>query len=271
MKGHASAWWWSVWGVLVACVTLGPVYLMVKISLSPPVEVLTPHPTFGLPTVTWTHWQALLTSGTLWPPLGKSLAVALWTMLAAASLSAPAAYVLARLPRTWKYSLVLLLFASRMVPEVGIALPIAVQFLRWGLVDTELGLVLAHLIKTLPLVTWILIGTFETIPVALEEAAEVDGCHRLAVLWWVVLPLAAPGLAVAALFAWLESWNEFTYALYLSLTENTLPLQTYYYVTRGSWFEAATYATLLMLPVIVVTASLQRYLRAGYLAGAVKG
>ena len=244
---------------------------MVKISVSPPAEVLTPHPALGLHAITGAHWQTLLTSGTLWPPLGKSLAVALWTMLAAVSLAAPAAYVLARLPHTWKYSLVLLLFASRMVPEVGIALPIAVQFLRWGLVDTQLGLVLAHLIKVLPLVTWVLIGTFETIPVALEEAAEVDGCHRLAVLWWVVLPLAAPGVAVAALFAWVESWNEFTYALYLSLTEHTLPLQTYYYVTRGSWFDAATYATVLMLPVMVVTAVLQRYLRAGYLAGAVKG
>jgi trehalose transport system permease protein len=87
----------------------------------------------------------------------------------------------------------------------------------------------------------------------------------------VLVPLAKPGIAVAALFAWLESWNEFTYALYLSLTENTLPLQVYYYVTRGNWFDAATYATLLTVPVMVVTACLQRYLKAGYLTGAVKG
>jgi trehalose transport system permease protein len=114
------------------------------------------------------------------------------------------------------------------------------------------------------------VGTFETIPVDLEEAAAVDGCHRVGVLTRVVLPLAAPGVAVAALFAWLESWNEFTYALYLSLTENTLPLQVYYYVTRGNWFDAATYATLLTVPVIIVTAWLQRYLKAGLLAGAIK-
>jgi trehalose transport system permease protein len=83
--------------------------------------------------------------------------------------------------------------------------------------------------------------------------------------------MALPGVAVAGLFAWLESWNEFTYALYLSLIENTLPLQIYYYVTRGSWFDSATYATILAVPVIVVTACLQRYLKGGYLAGAVKG
>jgi trehalose transport system permease protein len=251
--------------------TLFPLYLMVKISVSPAQEVLTPHPSFGLWAVTGEHWRAILASETLWSPLGKSLAVATWTMIAAVGMAAPAAYVMSRLTPGWKYGLILVLFASRMVPEVGIALPVAVRFLEWGLLDTQLGVVLAHLIKTLPFVAWILVGTFETIPVELEEAAQVDGCHRVGVLTRVVFPLALPGVAVAALFAWLESWNEFTYALYLSLSENTLPLQIYYYVTRGSWFDAATYATLLAVPVVVVTACLQRYLKAGYLAGAVKG
>jgi trehalose transport system permease protein len=269
---QSSAVPWSYAGSLLAVFfTLLPLYLMVKISISPPQEVLTPHPTLGLHAVTGEHWRALLSAEAVWPPLGKSLAVATWTMLAAIGLAAPAAYVMSRLSPAWKYGLVLVLFASRMVPEVGIALPVAVRFLAWGLVDTQPGLVLAHLIKTLPLVAWILVGTFETIPVALEEAAQVDGCHRVGVLARVVLPLAMPGVAVAALFAWLESWNEFTYALYLSLAENTLPLQIYYYVTRGSWADAATYATLLTVPVLVVTACLQRYLRAGYLAGAIKG
>jgi trehalose transport system permease protein len=76
---------------------------------------------------------------------------------------------------------------------------------------------------------------------------------------------------VAALFAWLESWNEFTYALSLSLTEHTLPIQVYYYVRRGNSFDSATYAALLTGSVVVVTPCLQRYLKAGYLAGAMKG
>lgn len=270
MKGAGRRLWWYGGGLLAMVFTLVPLYLMVKISISPPHEVLTPHPTFGIHAFTSTHWRAMLTSDILWPPLGKSLAVATWTMLGAILLAAPAAYVMSRLSPPVKYALLLVLFASRMVPEVGIALPVAVRFLRWGLLDTHLGLVLAHLIKTLPFVAWILVGTFEAIPVAVEEAAEVDGCHRFGVLTRVVLPLAMPGIAVAGLFAWLESWNEFTYALYLTLTENTLPLQTYYYVTRGTWFDSATYATLLTVPVIVLTACLQRYLKAGYLAGAVK-
>ena len=271
MKRAQGLPWWYAGGVLAALFTLFPLYLMVKISVSPPQDIFTPHPSFGLRAVTDEHWKAVLASETLWPPLGKSLAVATWTMLAAIGLAAPAAYVISRLSPPWKYALLLGLFASRMAPEVAIALPIAVRFLQWGLLDTQLGLVLAHLIKTLPLVAWILVGSFETIPVAVEEAAQVDGCNRFGVLARVVFPMALPGVAVAALFAWLESWNEFTYALYLSLIDNTLPLQIYYYVTRGSWFDSATYATILTVPVIVVTACLQRYLKAGYLAGAVKG
>jgi len=270
MKGTGRQLWWYGGGLLAMVFTLLPLYLMVKISISLPHEVLTPHPTFGIHAFTSAHWQAMLTSDSLWPPLGKSLAVATWTMLGAIMLAAPAAYVASRLSQPVRYALLLGLFAGRMIPEVGIALPVAVRFLQWGLLDTQLGLVLAHLTKTLPFVAWILVGTFETIPVAVEEAAEVDGCHRFGVLTRVVLPLAMPGIAVAGLFAWLESWNEFTYALYLSLTENTLPLQTYYYVTRGTWFDSATYATLLTVPVIALTACLQRYLKAGYLAGAVK-
>ena len=271
MKRANRVPWWYGCSLLIVLFTLFPLYLMLKISVSPAEEILSPHPPLGLHALTDAHWLAILTSEALWPPLMKSLAVATWTMLGAVSLAAPAAYVMARLPQPWKYGLILVLFASRMVPEVGIALPVAVRFLQWGLLDTQLGLVLAHLIKTLPFVAWILVGTFETIPVELEEAAQVDGCHRFGVLARVVFPLAMPGVAVAALFAWLESWNEFTYALYLTLIDKTLPLQIYYYVTRGSWFDSATYATILTVPVIVVTACLQRYLKAGYLAGAVKG
>jgi trehalose transport system permease protein len=143
---------WYGGGLLAVLFTLLPLYVMVKISVSPPAEVFTPHPSFAIHEVTSEHWQTLLTAGTVQQPLSKSLMVATWTMLGAIGLAAPAAYVMARLPPAWKYGLLLSLFASRMIPEVGIALPVAVRFLEWGLADTQLGLVLAHLIKTLPFV-----------------------------------------------------------------------------------------------------------------------
>ncbi len=254
----------------MAAFLLIPVYLMVKISISIPGEVFTQHPTLLIHDVTLDHWRQIVTGGMLWPPLKKSLTVATATALLALALSAPAAYVIARMPRGWKYTILLTLFFTRMFPEVGIALPMAIRFIEWGLFDTDLGLTLAHLVRTLPITAWILVGSFEAIPREIEEAAGVDGAGHGRTLLRVILPLALPGLTVAALFAWLLSWEEFTFAVYLSLASRTLPLQVYYYVYQGNWFLTATYTTIITIPVLVLTYALQRYLKAGTLAGAIK-
>jgi trehalose transport system permease protein len=248
-----------------------PVYIMFKVSVSSPGEVLTAHPSFTIQEFTAKHWRDVLTSGNLAGPLRKSLTVATGTTLICLLVAAPASYAIARLPRGLRYGLIMALFFTRMFPDVGIALPIAVQFLKWNLTDTDLGLMLAHLTLVLPWAAWVMVGTFTAIPRDLEEAAAVDGASRLRTLLAVVTPLALPGLAVAAIFIWLASWNEFTFAMFLTLSDRTLPLQTYYYVNRGNWFQAAAYSGLLTLPVMLVTLFFQRYLRAGYLSGAVKG
>lgn len=248
-----------------------PVYILFKVSVSSPQEILTAHPSFLIRNFTFDHWRQILRSGGLWAPLTKSFLVATITTAAAVVIAAPAAYVIARMPSKIKYAIVLSLFLLRMFPEVAIALSISVQFLKWNLIDTNIGLVMAHLILNLPFAAWILVGTFETIPKDLEEAALVDGAGKVMSLLKIIMPLAMPGIAVAAMFVWLNSWNEFTYALYLTMSKRTLPLQTYYYVVRGGWFDADTYATILMIPVLLVTFFLQRYMKGGYLSGAVKG
>jgi trehalose transport system permease protein len=254
----------------MAAFLLIPIYLMVKISMSIPGEVFTQHPALLIHNVTLDHWRQIVTGGMLWLPLKKSLTVATATALLALALSAPAAYVIARMPWRWKYTTLLILFFTRMFPEVGIALPMAIRFIEWGLFDTDLGLTLAHLVRTLPITAWILVGSFEAIPREMEEAAGVDGAGHGRTLLRVILPLALPGLAVAALFAWLLSWEEFTFAVYLSLASRTLPLQVYYYVYQGNWFLTATYTTIITIPVLILTYALQRYLKAGTLAGAIK-
>ena len=167
--------------------------------------------------------------------------------------------------------MVLALLFTRMFPDVAIAMPVAINFLRLGLNDTDLGLILAHLVPNLPFVAWILVGTFETIPREIEEASFVDGNGKVGTLARVVMPIAAPGIAVAALFAWLASWNDLVYAIYLFLGERTLPLMTFYYSNRGTVFDTATFAVLLTIPVMLVTLALQRYVESGTLSGAIKG
>ncbi|WP_202080279.1 carbohydrate ABC transporter permease [Caldalkalibacillus salinus] len=257
--------------ILFSFVMLAPVYIMFKISVSEPQDILTQNPPFLIENFTFDHWVRVFEAGNLWAPLLKSFMVASVATLIAIAIAAPAAYVISLMPKAYRYGIILSLLFTRMFPDVGIALPISVNFIRWDLTDSYVGLILAHLIPNLPFLAWILVGTFETIPRELEKAALIDGASRWGALQRVVFPIAAPGIAVGAMFVWLNSWNEFTYALYLTYTENTLPLQTYYYVSRGDWFQSAAYSMILTIPVIIVTFFLQRYMKSGFLSGSVKG
>jgi trehalose transport system permease protein len=177
----------------------------------------------------------------------------------------------ARLAPGPRYVLVVGLLVTRMFPEFAVGVSVATRFAQWGLVDSYPGLVLAHLIGALPFIAWILVGTFEGIPRDLEEAAAVDGASRPRTLLRVILPAATPGLAVAALFVWLYSWNEFPYARLLTTSQNTLPLQVFQAIDRGTRQQMAAVAAVLVVPIVPVVFVLQRYLRPGALAGAIKG
>jgi trehalose transport system permease protein len=220
-------------------------------------------------TLQW--WQRVIEDGQLVSPLIKSLTVATVTTVMAILIAAPAAYVISRLRPAVAYTIVLILLVTRMFPEFTIGISVATWFARFGLTDTYVGLILAHLIGSLPFIAWILVGTFETVPRDLEEAAHIDGASRMETLLRVVFPVAAPGIAVASLFVWLYSWNEFLYARLLTTNQNTLPLQVFQAIDRGSLQQMATVAAVLTLPILLVVYFLQRYLKPGALTGAVKG
>jgi len=266
--GDVGFW---VLAILFATILLLPLYVLFKVSVSTLAEATAPRPSYLPREITWANWGRLLNWDIIGDPLRHSLIVAFSTAIVAVLIAAPAAYVISRLPRGTRYFIVLGLLLTRMFPEVIIATPISANFFSWGLNDTNVGLTLAHLIRALPLVTWVLVGTFEVIPRDLEEASAVDGSGRVGTLLRVVLPLAAPGIAVAAIFAWLDSWNDLLYAIYLFLTERTLPLITYYYANRGTVTDVATFSIILTIPVLLLTLFLQRWIRSGYLSGAVKG
>jgi len=257
--------------LVLAILWVIPVYLMMRLSISNPTDILTQHPDFLSARLFSGHWTNLFASEQIWPSLRKSLTVAALTAFLSLLIGVPGAYGLSRFRGNVAHGILIGIFFTRMFPEVGVALPISVDFIRRGLFDTDVGLVLAHLIRVLPISAWILVGTFKTIPRDLEEAAFVDGASKMRTLTRVVLPLAKPGIGVALIFAFLGSWDEFIYATYLCLTHKTLPLMVYYYVDRGGWFLSSAYATVITIPVVLVTYALQRYIRSGYLRGAVKG
>jgi multiple sugar transport system permease protein len=148
------------------------------------------------------------------------------------------------------------------------------MMLALGLLDTHVGLILAYVSFALPFSTWLMIGFFDEVPAELEEAAMVDGCSRLAALARVTLPLAAPGVVVAAIFAFLVSWNEFLFALILSgIRSKTLPVVIAGFNTDIGplYSDMSAAATLVMIPNIVMTVFLQRHVARGLTFGAVQG
>ncbi|MEJ2719684.1 MAG: carbohydrate ABC transporter permease [bacterium] len=262
---------WIVSGVFAALLIF-PLYIMFKISVSTPQEVFQAPPPYGIEEFTSRHFENVLASGeAFYGPLRKSLVVALAVTIFSLLIAVPAAYAVSRFDVRLKYLFVLVIFLSRMVPEVSVALPISIVFIKMGLFDTTPGLVLAHLIRVLPVSCFILISVFGEFPLSLERQARVDGCSRLRAVRKVVLPLSRTGLVVAGLFSFILSWDEFIYASYLTLAEPTMPIKMYYYVSRGDIFRSATYAVIITVPVLILTFGLQRYIKPEYLSGAVKG
>ena len=257
--------------ILVCLIMISPVYILAKVSFSAKAEVLTQHPTLLLHNPTLEHWSNVFRAGNLWEPLKRSLLVSTGTTLLAMVIVVPASYVVSRMSKKMRYVFILSLFFTRMIPSVAIALPISVTFIKMNLTDTVQGLILANMISQIPFMAWILVSSFSGIPVTLDEAAAIDGAGKFQIIRLVILPVAMQGIAVAAMYVWLNAWNEFTYAMYLSTNSKTLPLMIYYYVSRGSVFERAAYSTILAIPVILLTFVLQRYLKPDYLGGSVKG
>lgn len=185
-------------------------------------------------------------------------------------LGLPAAYAIAR----WKQSkLAIAILTSRMVPWISFLLPWYLLFTTAGLVDTYAALVSTHLIITMPMIIWLMIAFFEDVPVDLEEAALIDGCSRLGVLVRIALPLASPGIVASAILSLIYSWNNFIFALILAGSKtSTLPVAVYQFISwqEVNWGAITAAATLIALPVLVLTFLIQRNLIKGLAMGGVK-
>ena len=207
------------------------------------------------------------------PNLVNSFAVSLMAVTLCLALSVGAAYAFSRFRSPLLRAAFNSLLVVRMTPGVSLAVPIFLLMARYRLVDTHLGLALVHTLLSLPLAVWLLKGFFDTIPVELEEAAWIDGATLVGGLRRVVLPLAAPGVAVTACFVFLASYIEFLFALILSRgTVNTLPLAIAAYKSEHQTFynEMAAASFLSMLPLALFFSLVGRYMVGGLSLGALK-
>jgi multiple sugar transport system permease protein len=166
------------------------------------------------------------------------------------------------------------LISQRMLPPVAVVIPIYILFQRIGLLDTRLALVITYLATNLPIVVWLMRDYFQTIPIEVEECAQIDGASRYRIFWSIVLPLSVPGLVATFLFVLVFAWNEYLLALFLSGAKSqTLPLTVAAQnATRGpQWWYMSVLILIMIIPVIGMAIALERYIARGLLVGAIKG
>lgn len=268
-------------GVLVALVTLFPIFWMVSTAFKPSQEIysLTPsllpaHPTFG-------NFSQVISGqasgiGTVWLFFRNSLAVTLAAVLISSFLSLLASVGVARFRFRFRATYLIMLLIVQMLPQQALVIALFLDFRAANLLDSLVGLTLLYIAFSLPVTIWMLRNFVAAVPRELEEAAAIDGAGPFRVFFRVLLPLVAPGLVTTSVFAFIFAWNEFVFALTFLGTDTakfTLPIYVTYFFSKGSvdWGAIMAASVLFTLPVMIFFLIVQRRLRAGLLAGAVKG
>ena len=267
-------------GLLVALITLFPIFWMVSTAFKPATEwySLTPHPLPAHPTLG--NFRTVIDGNAVgglpyWNFLKNSLFVTVVSVVASSLIALLAAIALARFRFRFRTTYLIMLLIVQMLPQQALVIALFLDF-RPELLDSLVGLILVYTAFALPVTIWMLRNFVAAVPRELEEAAAIDGAGPMRAFWRILLPLVAPGLVATSVFAFVFAYNEFIFALTFLGTDTakfTLPIYVQYFYGRNgaNWGAIMAASTLFTVPVLVFFLLVQRRLRAGLVAGAVKG
>ncbi len=266
---------WLVGIIIMIIIVLIPIFVMLKYSLSDRSSVVTG----GKPIPLWPYhptmeqFRGLATMDRFIRSFIISLEVALLSIVFSLIIGTPAAYALVRYRFPGVMVLATLLISVRLFPDIVSVVPIVETFIAFRLVNSVPGVAMAHSLLSIPYVIFIAMGVFETIPRDLDEQAQILGASRIYSFTRIILPVALPGLAAAAIYVFLLSWDEFIFAYFLLAFGDlsTLPVLLQKIL---SWTPQhnliAAISVMLSIPVVIFTFIVQKYMQAGATAGAVK-
>ncbi len=265
---------------LAMAVILMPGLWIVLSSLRPTVEIMAKPPVWIPQEISFEAYVAMFSG------VGKggipvldyfrnSLIVSVTSTVIAIVIGMAGGYAFARYRFPGKSGMFLGLMLTRTVPGIALSLPLFFVYARLGIIDTHFGLILAYVALNIPFTIWLIDGFFRQVPKDLAEAAQIDGCTRWQAFWQVEFPLAGPGIASSAIFAFLTSWNEFALASQLtrSVNSKTLPVGLLDYTAEFTidWRGMCALAVVMIIPALALTYIVQKHLVGGLTSGAVKG
>ena len=259
--------------LLLSALFLFPYVFLALSSFKPAQEVITIPPTFFPKTFSIENYQEMYNYINVEKSLLNSFVSAFGSTAIAVLLGALSAFALVRANSKLSAILLAMVFFLKMIPLSAIAVPIYRIITSVGLYDTRIALVIVLAATNMPLVIWIMIGFFQSVPVSLVEAACVDGASSLATFFRVILPVSVPGIATAGILTLFLSWNDFLLSLMLTSTNAktfTVSLSEFllgYQINLGP-MTAASF--LFSFPIIILAIFAQKYIIQGLTAGSLK-
>ena len=259
----------------VCAILLFPIYWLFVTALSTLAEIRALSPSFWPAEPQWSTFAKVASERPILLWLLNSTLAAIGSVGLSMVVSVFAGYSLSRFSVKGGRSLGLFILTAKMLPATLLVIPLFGIFRSLGLIGSLWSLVLAHATLIIPFTTWMLKGYFDTIPRELEQAAMVDGCSPLGALFRVVLPVATPGLAATALYAFVLSWADYAYArTFLTNAQGSWTANLGITTMKGEyvtdWNEISAAAVFVAVPIILIYLFLERYLVGGLTAGAEK-
>ncbi|MDB5085495.1 MAG: hypothetical protein JWN30_2381 [Bacilli bacterium] len=254
--------------------TLFPVYWMVKTSLTPDKLIYDSKPSLIPAQLTLQHYQDLFYTTNFMGNISNSLYVAGLSTIISLLISIFGSYSLIRLKFPGRNFVTKSIIISYLMPAAVLFIPMYVLVSKLGLADNKFGLLVIYPTFIVPYCCYMLLSYFKSIPISLEEAARIDGCTRLQTLWKIILPIAAPGIAVVATFAFTMSWNEFLYALVVTSSPSqqtaTIGIASFKFSDSFIWGMLMRSSVVASIPAVILYLVSQSFVMGGLADGGVK-
>ncbi|MGE5150938.1 MAG: carbohydrate ABC transporter permease [Rhodospirillaceae bacterium] len=271
-RRKSDRWLMQGLAIVLAFLALSPFLWLLVMSFKTNAEIFHWPPRLLFP-ATLDNYAALWTSE-FRTSFANSLVVSVSSTVVSLVIGVPAAYALSRWQSRSGATITLWILASRMAPPIAFTIPYFLAYRYLELLDTLTGLVLIYMTFNLSLVIWMMRPFYDQLPRSLEEAAWIDGATMWQGFTKIILPLSGPGLAATSILCFLFAWNDFFFALILTRTEAmTAPVAVVNFMNYEGWEwgRIAAGGTMIMLPVLVFSFIVRRYLVSGLTGGAIKG